>query len=266
MAENKKKKGEDEKRMSFVDHLEELRWVLIKCILSIFIFSIISYIFSERLVDFLTAPYPYQLIALGPADVFMLRINLSLTTGVIASLPVIIYQLWSFIAPGLLEREKRFVPWIIFFTVLCFLVGASFAYYMIIPLGLNFFTKFQTSRLVMNVSIDKYVSFVTRLLISFGVTFELPIMSMFLAKIGLLTPDFMKKVRGYAIVLIFIVAAVLTPPDAASQLALAFPLLILYEVSIWITKIIAKKREEEWEEEEEEKEQEKEEELEEEMI
>ena len=242
---NKKKKGEDEKRMSFVDHLEELRWVILKCIISVVVFSIISYIFSERLVDFLTAPYPYQLIALGPADVFMLRINLSVTTGVIASLPVIIYQLWSFIAPGLLEREKRFVPWIIFFTVICFLIGASFAYYMIIPLGLSFFAKFQTEKVIMNVSIDKYVKYVTVLLIAFGAVFELPIMSMLLAKIGLLTPEFMRKVRGYAIVLFFVGAALLTPPDIWTQLAMAFPLLLMYELSIWITKVFAKKREEE---------------------
>lgn len=250
--EKKKKKKVSQKRMSFFEHLEELRWVLIKCIGSVVVFSIISYLFSERLVDFLTAPYPYTLIALGPADVFMLRINLSITTGVIASLPVIIYQFWSFVAPGLLKREKRFVPWIIFFTVLCFLIGASFAYYMIIPLGLKFFAKFQTEKLVMSVSIDRYVKYVTLLLIAFGVAFELPIMSMFLAKIGLLTPDVMKKYRGYAIILIFVGASVLTPPDVTTQLALGFPLVILYEVSIWITKIVAKRAEREWEEEEEE--------------
>jgi len=245
---DRKKKKVDEKKMSFVDHLEELRWVILKCIISVVIFSIISYIFSERLVDFLTAPYPYQLIALGPADVFMLRINLSVTTGVIASLPVIIYQFWSFVAPGLLEREKRFVPWIIFFTILCFLIGASFAYYMIIPLGLKFFAKFQTEKLVMSVSVDKYVKYVTVLLIAFGAVFELPIMSMLLARIGLLTPEFMRKVRGYAIVLFFVGAALLTPPDIWTQLAMAGPLLLMYEISIWITKIFAKKRERELEE------------------
>ena len=252
----KKTKKVEDKRMSFFEHLEEMRWVLIKCIGSIVVFSIVSYLFSERLVNFLTAPYPYTLIALGPADVFMVRIKLSVTTGVVASLPVIIYQFWSFVAPGLLQKEKRFVPWIIFFTILCFLIGASFAYYMIIPLGLKFFAKFQTEKLVMSVSIDKYLSFVTRILIAFGATFELPIMSMFLAKIGLLTPDVMKRIRGYAIILIFVGASILTPPDVITQLFLAFPLLILYEVSIWLTKIFAKRAEEEWEEEEEELEEE----------
>ncbi|MFC1563016.1 twin-arginine translocase subunit TatC, partial [candidate division KSB1 bacterium] len=245
---NKKTKIKNEKKMSFVDHLEEMRWVIVKSLISVVAFSIISFIFSKRLVEFLTAPYPGTLIALGPTDIFFLHISLSITVGIIASLPVIIYQFWSFIAPGLLEKEKGFVPWILFFTILCFIIGASFAYYMIIPLGLKFFAKWQTSQLLMNVSIDKYVSFMTRILIAFGAAFELPIMSMFLARIGLLTPDFMRKMRGYAVVVLFAGAAVLTPPDGTTQIALAIPMVILYEISIWLTKIVVKKREEELEE------------------
>jgi sec-independent protein translocase protein TatC len=245
-----KKKKINEKKMSFIEHLEELRWVLIKSIASVIIFSIVSYIFSEQLVNFLIAPYPFTLIALGPADAFMLRINLSITTAVIISLPVIIYQLWKFIAPGLLAREKRFVPWMIFFTIFCFLTGALFCYYVILRSSLEFLASFQTGKLIMNVSIDRYVSFVTLLLISFGISFELPMVSILLAKIGLLKPDFLKKIRGYAIVVIFIAAAVITPStDAFTMCALAFPLLILYEVSIWLTKIFAKKSEEDFEKE-----------------
>ena len=250
-TKEKKKKKHKDKRMSFIEHLEELRWVLFICIGSVLVFTIVSYIFSKQFVDFLTAPYfksvGDSLIALGPADVFLLRINLSIVMGVIISFPVILYQFWKFIAPGLLKREKKFVPWIIFFTILCFLIGASFAYYMIIPLGLSFFSQFETEKLIMNVSIDKYVTFVTRLLIAFGVSFELPIMSLLLAKIGLLTPDLMKSIRGYAIVIIFAGAAVLTPPDITSQIFLALPLLALYEISIWIVKIFAGRAEKELE-------------------
>ena len=131
-----KKKNKTE--MPFLDHLEELRWVLIKCIVSVVVLSIGSYFFSEKLVDFLTAAVPKgkKLIALAPTEIFMLHIKLAITVGSIVSLPVIIYQFWSFIAPGLLKKEKRLVPWIIFFTILCFLIGASFAYYLIIPLNL----------------------------------------------------------------------------------------------------------------------------------
>ena len=254
----KKVKKQKDKRMSFIEHLEELRWVLFKCIGSIIVFTIASYVFSRQFVDFLTAPYfksvGDSLIALGPADVFLLRINLSIVIGIIISFPVILYQFWKFIAPGLLKREKKFVPWIIFFTILCFLIGASFAYYMIIPLGLSFFSQFETERLIMNVSIDKYVKFVTRLLVAFGISFELPIMSLLLAKIGLLTPDLMKSMRGYAIVIIFAGAAVLTPPDITSQIFLALPLLALYEISIWIVKIFSRKADKELEDDYEEKE------------
>ena len=262
-TKEKKKKKHKEKRMSFIEHLEELRWVLFKCIGSIIVFTITSYIFSKQFVDFLTAPYfksvGDSLIALGPADVFLLRINLSIVIGIIISFPVILYQFWKFIAPGLLKREKKFFPWIIFFTILCFLIGASFAYYMIIPLGLSFFSQFETERLIMNVSVDKYVKFVTRLLIAFGVSFELPIMSLLLAKMGLLSPDLMKSIRGYAIVIIFAGAAVLTPPDITSQVFLALPLLVLYEISIWIVKIFSKRAERELEDDYEEEDKEEEE-------
>lgn len=244
-----KNKKVDDKKMPFIDHLEELRWVLIKSIASVIIFSIVSYVFSEKLVDFLTAPYPFTLIALGPTDIFMLRINLSLTSGIMFSLPVILYQFWKFIAPGLYEKEKSFVPWIIFFTILCFVAGALFAYYLILRTSLNFLAQFQTSKVVMSVSIDKYISFVALLLIGFGLSFELPVVSVLLAKIGLLTSDFMKRIRGYAIVVIFIVAAIITPDVlGVSQVAMAVPLVIMYEISIWLTKIFAKKSEEEEEE------------------
>ena len=245
--DRKKKKKVNEKKMSFLEHLEEFRWVMVKCIVSVVVLSIVGYLFAERLVDFITAPYPYTLIALAPSEPFMLRIKMAITVGSIASLPILIYQFWSFIAPGLLTREKKFVPWIIFFTMLCFLIGASFAYYIIMPLALNFLAKFQTAKLVMSVSIDKYVSFIVTFIIVFGLSFELPIVSVFLAKIGLLTPDFMKKNRVYAILIFFVGGALLTPPEVMSQIALAVPLIILYEVSIQLTKIFARKREEELE-------------------
>ncbi len=246
---NKKPKKDNEKKMSFVDHLEELRWIIIKSLASVIIFAIVSYFFSARLVDILTAPYPAEkLIALSPMEPFTVRLSLSITMGIICSLPVIIYQLWSFIAPGLLKKEKKFVPWFIFLTILCFLTGAVFCYYMIIPAALKFFFTFETGKLVMQTSIDKYISFVARLLIIFGLAFELPIISAILAKIGILTPDIMRSIRGYAIVVIFACSAIFTPPDVTTQIFLAFPIIILYEVSIWVTKIFARKREEELDE------------------
>lgn len=246
---DKKKKKVDDKKMSFIDHLEEMRWVLIKCIASIIIFTIASFIFSERLITFITAPYPGEpLITLSPMEPFTIRLNISVIMGIIISLPVIIYQLWSFAAPGLLKKEKKFAPFFIFLTILCFLIGAVFCYYMIIPNALKFFAKYQLDNVVMMTSYNRYLSFSIRLLVVFGLAFELPIISALLAKIGILTPNVMKTARGYAIVFIFAGAAILTPPDLISQIFLAIPIIILYEISIFITKIFAKKRERELEE------------------
>ena len=186
----------------------------------------------------------------------MLRINLSLIMGVIISFPVIIYQFWKFIAPGLLEREKKYVPWIIFFTIISFLIGASFAYYLIIPLALEFAAQYETANVIMTVSIDRYVKVVTQLLIAFGLAFELPVMTTLLAKIGLLTETFMKSMRGYAVLLIFVGAAILTPPNVETQIALALPLLVLFEISIWLVKIVNRKDKRKIEEDEEEDEEE----------
>lgn len=246
---DKKKKKVDNKRMSFVDHLEEMRWVIIKCLASIIIFTIASFIFSERLITFITAPYPgEQLITLSPMEPFTIRLNISVIMGIIISLPVIIYQFWDFVAPGLLKKERKYVPFFIFLTILCFLIGATFCYYVIIPNALIFFSKYQLPGLVMMTSYEKYLSFAVKLLVVFGLAFELPIISALLAKIGILTPNAMKTARGYAIVIIFACAAILTPPEMYSQIFLAIPIVILYEISIWVTGIFAKKRERELEE------------------
>ena len=233
----KKLKTYDERRMPFWDHLEELRWRLIRCIVSVVALSIVAYVFSTQIMNFLTRPFPQKLIFLTPTGGFMIQIKVSIFAGLILSLPVIFYQFWQFVAPGLLEKEKKYVPLVIFFTTLCFLTGAAFAYFVMIPIGLKFLLSFQTPNLVANITIQEYLSFVSMLILAFGVTFELPVLAYFLTRIGLLTPRFLREKRRYGIVVIVIVAAILTPPDVFSQILLSIPLIVLYEVSIIVSAV-----------------------------
>jgi sec-independent protein translocase protein TatC len=244
MTARKREERNDEKRMPFLDHLEELRWRLIKCIAAVMILTVVSYLFSGQLLSFLTRPFPAgrKLIFLSPAEGFIIRMKISLFGGIIFGLPVIFYQMWQFIAPGLLPHEKKYVPHIILISSFNFAVGALFAYFVIVPIGLNFLLSFETPDIEATIRIRDYLGFVTNMMLAFGVVFELPVLSFLLARIGIITPEFMARYRRYAIVLIFVVAAILTPPDVFSQILLALPLLVLYEVSIVVARVARRRR------------------------
>lgn len=250
----------DEKEMPFLEHLEELRSRLIKALLSVAFFTALSWFFIERIFDFLVMPYRdaialakskvqdpatlenVRLIFTNPTGGFMIYIKLALTVGILFSIPVIVFQVWQFIAPGLLRRERRIAVWVVFFTTLCFMAGALFCYYVVLKYGLGFLLTFQSDVLTPMVSIDEYFGFVTILLVVFGLVFEMPVIAFFLTKIGLLTPEFMRQKRRYSIVAIFVGAAVLTPStDAFTMMLLVLPLLVLYEISIWISRIALSK-------------------------
>ncbi|MDZ7361010.1 MAG: twin-arginine translocase subunit TatC [candidate division KSB1 bacterium] len=246
----------DEKEMPFLDHLGELRTRLIKSLLSVVFFTAVSWFFIDRIFDFLVAPYKQavelartklqdpaamqalHLIYLNPTGGFMIFLKLAITVGILFSIPVIIYQLWQFIAPGLLMHERKVAVWVVFFTTICFLIGALFCYYVVLKFGLGFLLSFQSEVLTPMISIDEYLGFVTILVVVFGLVFEMPVVAFFLTKIGLLTPEFMRQKRRYGIVTIFVAAAVLTPStDAFTQMLLAVPLLLLYEISIWVCRV-----------------------------
>lgn len=235
---------QNEKIMPFLDHLEELRHRLLKSIISIVFFSIIAYFFAKQVMKILLRPYPIdqKLIFLAPTEGFITYIKISIFVGIIVSLPVIFYQLWKFIAPGLYKKERRYIPIIVFFSTLFFLTGALFCYFIIIPYGLNFLLGFSADQLEPNIQIKEYLKFVTLLIFVFGIIFELPLLSFFLTKMEILTPEFMRTKRRYGIVTIFILAAILTPPDVVTQLFLAGPLIILYEISIWVSKFAMPKK------------------------
>ena len=243
MAENQDK----EREMPFLDHLEELRWRLLKSIISVFGMMVICFFFSDYILELLLFPGkqiepPVPLQVLKVQTVFIIKLEIALVAGIIFSLPVIFYQLWQFLMPGLLSGERKLIPVIVFFSVLCFLAGGAFAYFIIIPYALQFFLSLAPIDIQNNIALDFYIGFLLRLIFVFGIVFELPMLSLVLSKIGLITPEFMRKYRKYAIVGAFILGALLTPPDPTTQVLLALPIVILYEVSIYIAKIFGTKR------------------------
>lgn len=238
--------------MPFLDHLEELRWRLVKSIASIVITSIVLYFFSDIILKLLIAPFNaavatlsrpenQKLIFLTPTGGFMIRIKLSVFGGFLISLPIIFFQVWHFIMPGLLEKEKKYVPVIVFFSTICFMGGALFCYTIVLKYGLRFLIGFETEDLVATIAVNEYLQFITMLIMVFGLIFELPILSFFLTKIGIVTPTFLRKYRRHGMVIMVILSAVITPPDIFTQLLLAAPLVLLYEISIWVSHFSLKK-------------------------
>ncbi|HDQ46112.1 MAG TPA: twin-arginine translocase subunit TatC [bacterium] len=250
-----KKKKETE--MPFLDHLEELRWRILKSLASVGFFTIASFPFSGILLNLLTRPNdllsaPAKLIFLKPTGMILVRMELALVVGVLVSLPVIFYQFWQFVSPGLMPNERKYFLPSLFYTTLCFIAGTFFSYYVMIPVVLPFLYSMGTESIQATININEYISFVMRLILVSGAIFELPILSFFLSRVGLLKPDFLRKYRRYGIVIIVILAAFVTPPDPASQILMAFPLVFLYEISIWVARIgyrRKKKRDDIWEKE-----------------
>ncbi|KXK53074.1 MAG: Sec-independent protein translocase protein TatC [Chlorobi bacterium OLB5] len=230
--------------MSFWEHLEELRWRLIKAVIGVVLGGIIAAVFIDYIMnDFLLAPAkqtvpPLELINLKPYGQLVLYFEVILVCGVILSVPNLFFQLWKFIEPGLLPGERKYISSIVVFSSLCFLGGITFAYFVMRPTALKFFAAFGTQAITNNIAVDEYFSFVISVMLAAGIVFELPMISFFLSKLGILTPKFMRKYRKHAIIIILILAGLLTPsPDITSQLLLGVPLLILYEISIIISKL-----------------------------
>jgi sec-independent protein translocase protein TatC len=231
----------EDKEMPFLEHLEEFRSRIIKAILGVIIGAVICLIFSKQLLQLLLWPttrinLPMDIQVLKVQGMFIVTLEIAFFGGIILSLPYTIYQVWMFIAPGLYHNERKNVPRIIISATLLFILGVSFAYLVIFPFALRFFLGLAPPSVETNIAIDFYISFIIRLLVIFGIVFQLPVMSYFMSKMGLLTPEFMKKYRRHSIVVIFILAALFTPPDPFTQVMLGIPLILLYEFSIYISK------------------------------
>jgi len=237
-------------KQPFLAHLEELRNRLIVCAIAIGIGFVISYIFSKQLFSFLILPLTEvlpadsHLIFTNLPEMFIAYIKVALIAGITLAIPVIFYELWMFLAPALYRREKGYlIPFVLFSSIL-FLVGSLFGYFVVFPYGFKFFIGFATEDIQALPSVKQYFSFTIRLLLAFGLVFELPVVVFFMTKIGLITPDSMKRFRKFAILSSFILSAILTPPDVATQIMMALPIIILYEVSIIISKGIYRKKKE----------------------
>lgn len=246
----------DEEKQPFLSHLEELRKRLVSISIGVGAGFVICYIFSERLFQLLILPLKNvlpegdKLIFTNLPEMFLTYLKVSLIAGVLLSSPFIFYQLWLFIAPGLYQREKKYIfPFVIFSTIL-FVGGSLFGYFVVFPFGFKFFIGFSNEYVKALPSVKQYFSFSIKLLFAFGVVFELPVVVFFLAKMGIVTPELMKKKRKYAILMTFVAAAILTPPDVITQCMMAGPLIVLYEVGIILARIAQKKAPEKTENEE----------------
>ncbi len=247
----------DEFKMPLTAHLEELRWRLIKALVGIGVAFIAAYQFADLLFAFLTQPlysarlplgdnpgHSVNLIGTGVVEAFFTKLKVALIAGIFLSSPVSFYQLWRFVAPGLYPHEKRYALPFVFFASFFFVAGAAFCYAFVLPVGYRFFLEqYANIGVRPELRISEYLSFTARMLLAFGVTFELPVVTFFLARAGVVTHRTMLGYWRYAVVGIFIVAAVLTPgPDVASQLLMATPLLVLYGASIGVAYVFGRPR------------------------
>jgi sec-independent protein translocase protein TatC len=230
-------------------HLIELRKRLVHAAFAILIGFGIAYSKSDMLLRWFTQPLvnalpvgQRKLIFTGLAEAFMVHIHVSLVAGIIIVLPYLFYQIWLFIGPGLYKTEQQAALPIIASACGLFATGFGFAYYIVFPIGCRFFASYNTDYLMLLPSLKEYLAFAWRFLLMFGIVFELPLVSYILSKIGIITGKMLSQYRRYAIVAIFIIAAVFTPPDVFSQMMMALPLLVLYEISIWVAHIFGKKK------------------------
>ena len=248
---------ENIKQSSFVDHLTELRSRLVKSIIYLFIFFVVCYFFAENIYGFLVKPYAEavkddevnrRLIFTALHETFIVYLKVAFFTAIFITSPIILIQMWKFIAPGLYKNEKRaLLPYLIA-TPILFLLGGMLVYYLVMPLAIKFFLSFETSAQIsglpiqLEAKVNEYLSLIMRLIFAFGISFQLPVLLSLLARVGFIDSEYLIKRRKYVIIIIFVVAAILTPPDPITQIGLGIPLLILYELSILSVKIIEKKK------------------------
>jgi sec-independent protein translocase protein TatC len=237
-------------QMPLTAHLEELRWRLIKSIAVIAVGFVLTYNLADHLFAFLTRPLlalsneHVELIGTGVTEAFFTKLKVSFIAAIFFGSPALFYQAWMFVAPGLYDQEKQYArPFVLFATVF-FILGAAFCYVVVFPVGYQFFMQeYETIGVAPSIRISEYLSFTARMLLAFGVTFEMPVVTFFLARLGFVTHRMLLSYARYAVLVIFIVAAVLTPgPDVASQLLMAGPLLVLYAVSIGVAYVFAAER------------------------
>ncbi|MEZ0575355.1 twin-arginine translocase subunit TatC [Halodesulfovibrio aestuarii] len=246
--EDEDDEDEEEESMTLLQHLDELRVRLKRISFAIIIGCLACYSFAEKLFDYLVMPMvavmPDQssFIYTAPHEAFVTYLKVAALAGFFISSPYIFYQIWAFIAPGLYEEERKYIIPIAFFSAACFIGGGAFAYFIVFPFAFEFFMSFNTGHIQAMLKLNEYLSFSMKLIFAFGLVFEMPLFALFLSRLGIVTAAMMRKARKFAILFSFVLAAILTPPDVVSQLLMAGPLMILYEISIVIAAVFGKRR------------------------
>lgn len=233
--------------MTLTEHLGELRVRLVRVLIGAGLGFLLCYGVSEQLFMWLAQP----LAAVMPADTkliytsvpegFFVYLKVAFVAGVFVASPYIFYQVWAFIAPGLYREERQQVLPLALFSAFFFVLGASFCYFLVFPYAFTFFMSYSTGMIVAMPSINEYLSFSLKMILAFGLIFEMPLFAFFLARMGLITAGWMRRVRRYAVLVVFVVAAILTPPDVFSQMLMAVPMLVLYEISIYVAAAVGRK-------------------------
>lgn len=232
--------AEDDVNMGLLGHMSELRRRLLRIVIILLLGWIGLFCVAEPMYSFFSAPLQAALppgskmIYTSPQGMFFTYLKIAAIASLFCTSPLTFYQVWAFVAPGLYREEKRALLPLAFCSSILFVGGAAFCFYLVFPIAFKFFMGFATAEIQPMISVEEYLSFALKILIAFGIVFEMPLFSFFLARFGILSPQFMKKSRPYAIILIFVAAAILTPPDVISQILMAIPMLILYEISIYV--------------------------------
>ena len=258
--------GVDETEMSFLDHLEELRWHLVRAIIAIFVVGVVLFIFHDWFFDtvlfgprdpnfptyqlfcavgeqFCFTPPEFGMQAVGFAETFVLSIKVCFIMGFVVAFPYVFYQIWSFVAPGLYEEEKKATSGVVFVCSFLFMLGVLFGYFVIAPFAINFLMGYELPGVTNIPTVTSYVNYMVMFTLPAGMIFELPIVVYFLAKLGLITAAFMRQYRRHAFILILVLSALVTPPDVVTQFLIGIPLYFLYEISIFIARRMERKRE-----------------------
>lgn len=268
----KGKRDNNEKEMSFLEHLEELRWHILRSILAIVIFTVIAFIEKDFIFNkLILAPKnpefftnslfcklgnsllhsdilcinrkPFELISIKMSGQLTTHITISIVAGIIIALPYVIWEFWKFFKPALYANERRYTRGAVFWISFLFFLGVFFGYYMIVPLSIHFLGSYSISEQVVNqIYIRSYIGTISSIVLATGITFELPLLAFVLTQIGVITPQFMTKYRRHALVIIVLVAAIITPPDVFSQILVCIPLFLLYEVSIFVSKSVYRRK------------------------
>jgi sec-independent protein translocase protein TatC len=236
--------GRDQAEMPFLDHLEELRWRIIWSLVALVVFSVAGFFIVTELdvIGILERPFrqvlpDHMLLFTSPTTPVVVTFKLAFVVGFVLALPVIAFHAWAFFSPALYEHERRFVVPAIAVGFTLFLAGIAMAYFLVLPLGLRFLLGFQAESLSPIITLDEYLRFATRLILAFGLIFEMPVVLVFLSVLGIVTPQGLRRYRRHALVVLSVASALLTPADVGTMLMLLVPMVLLYEFSIWLVRL-----------------------------